>query len=333
MNADTGPIRWAGRFAPSPTGALHLGNLRTGLVAWLVSRAHGAPFVVRMEDLDPVVSRREHADGQLSDLAALGLDWDGPVVFQSDRHELYAAALDHLRADDRVYECFCTRKEIQTASQAPNGPSLEGRYPGTCRQRTNPELRRLAEVGRPPALRLRTDVEEGTVTDLWCGEQQFPIDDLVLRRNDGTWAYNLAVVVDDADQGIEVVVRGNDLLPSTPRQQHVAHLLGLPAFRTAHVALAVNADGVRLAKRDGAVTLGDQRDLGRTPAQVLTLLAQSLELIAITDRIDQAADLLPLFRVTVQPPTVQPPNPAAYPDKDLPNLPQTPWIVPHHLRA
>jgi glutamyl-tRNA synthetase len=311
MNADTPRVMWAGRFAPSPTGALHLGNLRTALVAWLVSRSHRAPFVVRMEDLDPVVSRREHADEQLQDLASLGLDWDGPVVFQSDRHELYADAVDRLRADGLVYECFCTRKEIQAASQAPNGPSLEGRYPGTCRHRSAAELRRLADLGRPPALRLRTDVEHGTVFDLWCGEHQFPIDDLVLRRNDGTWAYNLAVVVDDADQGVEVVVRGDDLLPSTPRQQHLGHLLGLPVFRTAHVALAVNAEGVRLAKRDGAVTLSDQRGLGRTPADVLTLLAQSLGLIGHTDQVQRSADLLPLF--------------------GHPTLPKTPWIVPHQF--
>jgi glutamyl-tRNA synthetase len=267
---------WNGRFAPSPTGELHIGNLRTALVAWMIARSNGGRFVIRMEDLDASVARRGFAEAQLRDLAAIGVDWDGDVVFQSDRSELYEAALSRLRADDLVYECFCTRKEIQAASHAPNGPQLEGRYPGTCRDLNSTERSRRQDLGRPPALRLRTDRDEEMVNDLLCGLHTFPIDDFVLRRNDGVWAYNLAVVVDDAEQQIGTVVRADDLLSSTPRQSHLQQLLGLPLPQYVHVPLVVNERGDRLAKRDGAVTLNDRIAAGESAASVVEQLIGSL---------------------------------------------------------
>lgn len=267
---------WNGRFAPSPTGDLHVGNLRTALVAWLVARSYGGSFVVRMEDLDASVARREFAEGQLRDLAAIGLDWDGEVVFQSDRSELYQEALDYLRADDLVYECFCTRKEIQAASQAPNGPQLDGRYPGTCRDLSSVARSQRRQRGRPPALRLRSQRTEGNVEDLLCGTHTFPVDDFVLRRNDGVWAYNLAVVVDDAEQKVGTVVRADDLLASTPRQRHLQELLRLPLLQYVHVPLVVNERDERLAKRDGAVTLNDRIAAGESAASVVEQLTGSL---------------------------------------------------------
>ncbi len=267
---------WNGRFAPSPTGDLHIGNLRTALIAWLVARSHGARFVIRMEDVDSLVSRRENADAQMRDLAALGLDWDGDVVFQSDRHELYVTALNRLSVDGLVYECFCTRKEILAASQAPNGPQLEGRYPGTCRQLTATQRSQRQRDGRPPALRLFAQRDSGKVHDIFAGTHTFPIDDLVLRRNDGMWAYNLAVVVDDAEQGIGTVVRADDLLPSVPRQMHLGQLLGLPEMQYVHVPLVVAPDGERLSKQKGATTMRDLESTGRSASMVFAALAQSL---------------------------------------------------------
>ncbi|WP_460721794.1 tRNA glutamyl-Q(34) synthetase GluQRS [Nocardia heshunensis] len=268
--AETGP--GSGRFAPSPSGDLHLGNLRTGLLAWLFARSTGRGFLLRVEDLDRV--KKGAAQRQLEDLAAIGLDWDPPVVWQSQRLPLYETALERLTTAGLTYECFCTRKEIQQAVTAPHGPM--GAYPGTCRNLTEAQRRQRRAEGRPAALRLRAEVTEFTVTDLLLGEYRGAVDDLVLRRGDGTPAYNLAVVVDDAEQGIDQVVRGDDLLPSTPRQAYLATLLGLRVPEYAHVPLVLNPAGQRLAKRDGAVTLRDRIELGETPAQVLCALAASL---------------------------------------------------------
>ena len=273
-----------GRFAPSPTGDLHLGNLRTALAAWLFARAAGSRFLVRMEDLDRHQSSAEHERSQLRDLAALGLDWDGEVVRQSERFDLYEEAIDRLTEAGLTYPCYCTRREIREASAAPHGEAApEGAYPGTCRRLTAAERAGREADGRPPALRLR--VGDGgsppvtvEVIDELAGPVRTVVDDLVLRRNDGVPAYNLAVVVDDAEQGIEQVVRGDDLLSSSPRQRHLGRLLGLSAVRYAHVPLVLNASGQRLAKRDGAVTLAGRRELGESPADVLSQLAGSLGL-------------------------------------------------------
>jgi glutamyl-tRNA synthetase len=245
-----------GRYAPSPTGPLHLGNLRTALLAWLFARAAGSRFLLRIEDLDRGRVRAEHEERQLADLAALGLDWDEEPVRQSERAALYDEALEHLD----VYPCFCTRAEIREAASAPHGAGPEGAYPGTCRSLSAAERAERERSGRPPALRVRAD---GAV------------DDFVVRRNDGAFAYNLAVVVDDAHQGIEQVVRGADLEETTPRQVWLGRALGLPVPDYRHVPLVLGPDGARLAKRHGAVTLADRPE---SPEAVRGLLAASLGL-------------------------------------------------------
>ncbi|HEX5617716.1 MAG TPA: tRNA glutamyl-Q(34) synthetase GluQRS [Solirubrobacteraceae bacterium] len=244
-----------GRFAPSPTGTLHLGNLRTALLAWLFARSAGGRYLVRMEDLDTGRVKPGVDEEQLADLAAIGLDWDGEVVYQSQRLDLYADAIAQLRAAGRVYECFCTRAEIRAAASAPHGPLSEGAYPGTCLRLTDAELADKHASGRPPALRIRADAAHVTFTDRLLGPQEGVVDDFVVQRNDGAPAYNLAVVVDDAAQGIGEVVRGADLVDSTPRQLYLARLLGLSEPRHTHVPLVLGPDGARLAKRHGDVTL------------------------------------------------------------------------------
>jgi glutamyl-tRNA synthetase len=269
-----------GRFAPSPTGDLHLGNLRTALLAWLWARSAGSGFLVRMEDLDRVQASRDHERSQLADLAALGLDWDGDVVRQSDRFDRYEAAIAQLTAAGLTYPCSCTRREIREAASAPHGEPLpDGAYPGTCRDLTAAERAQQAASGRPLALRLRGPGTALTVDDEVLGTVTALVDDVVLRRNDGVPAYNLAVVVDDAAQGVGQVVRADDLASSAPRQRYLADLLELPPVRYAHVPLVLGPTGDRLAKRDGAVTLHDQRQLGRTADQVVGRLAWSAGLL------------------------------------------------------
>ncbi len=268
-----------GRFAPTPSGPLHLGNLRTALLAWLFARSAGSRFWVRVEDLDPLLAGSPLAARQLDDLAALGLDWDGPPILQSQRRSRYDDAIDRLFAAGLTYPCFCSRREIREATVAPHSAAHpEGAYPGTCRSLTASDQRRRAAGGRRPALRLRADTEAVTVNDRLAGPVTAVVDDVVLRRGDGTPAYNLAVVVDDADQGVQEVVRGDDLLLSTPRQVYLARLLGLPVPGYAHVPMVLGPDGQRLAKRHGAVTLADRAAGGESPAAVRTLLAASLGL-------------------------------------------------------
>jgi glutamyl-tRNA synthetase len=260
-----------GRFAPSPTGELHLGNLRTALLAWLFARSAGSHFLMRMEDLDTQRVRAGIEQSQLADLTAIGLDWDGPVVRQSERTSLYEEALTRLD----VYPCYCTRAEIREAASAPQGVPVEGAYPGTCRELTASVRTEREAAGRTPALRLRAGAAEVEFEDRLLGSRSGVVDDFVLRRNDGAFAYNLAVVVDDADQRIEEVVRGADLVDSTPRQIHLARLLGFPEMSYAHVPLMLGPDGTRLAKRHGAVTLADR---GEPPAELLSEIAASVGL-------------------------------------------------------
>ncbi len=268
-----------GRFAPSPTGPLHLGNLRTALLAWLYARSAGSRFLVRVEDLDPVASRPEHERAHLADLAALGLDWDGPVVRQRDRRDAHEAALEVLRSAGLLYPCYCTRREILAAAQAPHGEHPDGAYPGTCRRLGARQRAEREAAGRRPAWRLDAGGVEVAFVDRVHGPVQAVVDDLVVRRNDGVPAYNLAVVVDDAWQGVEEVVRGDDLLLTTPRQLHLATLLGVRAPRSyAHVPLVLGPGGRRLAKRDGAVTLADQAARGRTADEIRSVLAHGLGL-------------------------------------------------------
>jgi glutamyl-tRNA synthetase len=267
----------AGRFAPSPSGELHVGNLRTAMLAWLFARSTGRDFLLRVEDLDR--SRAGAEAEQLRDLAAIGITWDGAVVRQTDRGALYNEAIGRLADAGLTYECFCTRREIQEAPSAPHAP--QGAYPGTCRDLGPAELEFKRSM-RPAAIRLRSAVTAYTVNDVLHGEFAGVVDDFVLRRNDGVTAYNLAVVVDDAAQGIDQVVRGDDLLPSTPRQAYLASLLNIPVPEYAHVPLVVTSDGLRLAKRDGAVTLGDLGLAGVSAADVRGHLLKSLGLPAGT---------------------------------------------------
>lgn len=276
----------AGRYAPSPTGRLHLGNLRTALLAWLFARADRSQFLLRFEDLDEGSVRPEHYQTQADDLQALGLEWDGAPSRQTERLDYYNAIIGQLIKADLTYPCYCSRREIREATQAPNGPWSHGEYPGTCRHLTTAERNAKEEEGRPPALRLRGTEEPIGFTDQLCGYHEGVVDDAVIRRFDGTPAYNLVVMVDDVAQGIDLVVRADDLLDSTPRQLHIARVLGLqpPAF--AHVPLVLAPSGDRLAKRDGAVTLTDRQALGETPADVLSYLASTLGLAEKGEPVD-----------------------------------------------
>jgi glutamyl-tRNA synthetase len=288
-----------GRFAPSPSAALHLGNLRTALLAWCSARAGDGRFLVRIEDLTTSVGDPRAAavaDGQLRDLAALGLDHDGEVVRQSERHELYAAALARLEGAGLTYPCYCTRREIREASVAPHGPTPGGVYPGTCRDLGAAAQRRLEAGGRRPALRLRAGSAEVAVHDELHGALTSRVDDLVLRRADGEVAYNLAVVVDDAEQGVDQVVRGDDLLETTPRQVLLQRLLDLPTPTYLHVPLVLGPTGERLAKRDGAVTLEDRVRLGEDAADVVGALAASAGLAEPGERL-VAAEVADRFDV------------------------------------
>jgi glutamyl-tRNA synthetase len=275
-----------GRFAPSPTGELHLGNARTAILAWLWAGSEGAGFTMRVEDLDRPRVRPGLAARQLEELAWLGLTWDegpdprtgqdagprGPYR-QSERDALYEEAIRQL--GDHVYECFCSRAEIAAAS-APHGPQDDGpRYPGTCARLTAAQRAERRRT-RSPALRLRVPPGPVHFTDELQGPQQFDpgasVGDFALRRADGIFAYQLAVVVDDAAMGVTQVLRGDDLLPSTARQILLYRLLGLREPRWAHAGLVTGASGERLAKRDRAASLSALRQAGRDPRQVASRL-------------------------------------------------------------
>lgn len=286
-----------GRYAPSPSGDLHLGNLRTAILAWAMARRGGKPFYMRVEDLDRV--RPGAAERQLADLQAMGLDWDispgsaaestegkeAGVLYQSTRLAAYERAVQRLREAGLVYECYCTRREIQEASSAPHG--APGAYPGTCRGLSEAQ-REERSAQRPPALRLRAERTSYTVHDDFYGPYTGLVDDFVLVRNDGTYAYNLTSVVDDAFVRVEQIVRGDDLLPSAPRQAYLAGLLGLPQPRYAHVPLALNEEGKRLAKRDGAVTLPQLQEAGVTIPEVLGWIAASIPVLDDSGRPHEA---------------------------------------------
>jgi glutamyl-tRNA synthetase len=284
-----------GRYAPSPTGPLHAGNLRTAVLAWLFARSAGSPFLLRIEDLDRVASREEHVRSHLDDLAALGIDWDGPVVRQSDRFALYEEALAALDAEGLLYPCYCSRREVQAAVSAPHGPVPGGAYPGTCRDLGPADRAAREDAGRRPAWRVRAGGERVAVEDRLRGRVEAVIDDFVVRRADGAPAYQVAVVVDDDAQGVGEVVRGDDLLDTTPRQVWLARRLGLRVPGYAHVPLVLGRDGRRLAKRHGDVTLGDLRRRGVPATALLGAIAVSLQLARPGSPLRSVTDLVTTF--------------------------------------
>jgi glutamyl-tRNA synthetase len=262
-----------GRFAPSPTGVLHLGNLRTAVAAYASVQAGGGTFLIRFEDLDMHNANMANAQQQLDDLAAIGVVATEIPVVQSERFALYHDAIARLTEAGHTYECFCTRKEVLEAAQAPHGGQVM--YPGTCRDLTEAEREERRSV-RPGAVRLRAYGAAQSFTDHIHGMVTGAVDDVVLRRNDGVPSYNIAVVVDDALQGVTEVVRGDDLLEVTANQVHLQTLLGYNTPVYGHVPLAVGDDGERLAKRHGAVTLADLAAQGISAAQVRDMLWASL---------------------------------------------------------
>lgn len=284
----------SGRYAPSPTGDLHIGNLRTALLAWAFARREGLGFHMRMEDLDER-SRAEFYSRQLDDMSALGIDWDGDVLYQSSRLDRYTEVFEGLRERDLLFECYCTRRELADVASAPHRPP--GSYPGTCRNLSEAEREagraKLEGMNRGPAYRLKTDVLELTVQDRIAGEYTGAVDDFVIRRGDGAFAYNYVAVVDDGDYAITQIVRADDLLSSTPRQVYLQRLLGFETPEYMHVPLVVNLEGARLAKRDGAATIADLAEFGWGAEDVRALLLESLGLPADAQPADISPEAIP----------------------------------------
>jgi len=295
-----------GRFAPSPTGSLHVGNLRTALIAWLCAHQQDGELLLRIEDLDRLNSKPEHEVRQIAELNSLGMTFDSIIIRQSERFEQYRAIVEQLRQQDLVYPCYCTRREILESTQAPHGPAIEGAYAGTCRNLSASDRSEREQSGRPPAWRLRSNNEEYIVEDVVAGPTPTVVDDMVLLRNDGVPAYNLAVVVDDAAQGVTQIVRGDDLLLGSGRHIHLQKLLGYLTPQYVHVPLVVGPDGERLAKRHGAVTLEDLNQKGFGVTEVLGELARSIGIDV--DRPNGVSELLAGF--------------------SLDRLPRSPWTIP-----
>lgn len=295
-----------GRYAPSPSGDLHLGNLRTALLAWAYARSAGGRFLLRIEDLDER-SRPHFEASQLRDLESLGIDWDSTPVRQSERLDLYRARMEELQSSGFLYECYCTRRELADVASAPHG--APGSYSGVCRNLSE-DMRaagraKVAELRRAPALRLGVGFDTSDVNSLCAcsipshssvgkalmykdgsnfysvfdanyGECCAQVDDFVIRRGDGIFSYNFVSVIDDGETGVNQIVRGSDLLSSAPRQAYLQRIMGysLPEYR--HVPLVLNAQGQRLAKRDGAVTLEQLAQCGWSAGDVCELIVRSL---------------------------------------------------------
>jgi len=265
-----------GRLAPSPTGVLHLGNARTFLLAWLSARARAGTLLLRIEDIDGPRVKAGAAEQTIEDLRWLGLDWDGEVFAQSSRRMLYRAAAQRLVDAGVAYPCVCTRKEVDEAASAPHeGDPADGPiYPGTCRGRFASLEQAVAQTGRQAALRFRVDVDRVPFVDGFRGEQAGAIrGDFVIQKRDGDPAYQLAVVVDDAAQEVNEVLRADDLLPSTPRQLLLYRALGLREPEFVHVPLVIGQDGLRLAKRHGDTSLRFFRQQGVTAEDLCGYLA------------------------------------------------------------
>lgn len=292
-----------GRFAPSPTGEIHLGNAWTALLAWLQVRAAGGTMVLRVEDLDPDRSRPEYGEQLMVDMKWLGLDWDeGPDVggcyapyCQAERRGLYQAALERLAAAGLVYPCYCTRAEL--AASAPHGSENERVYTGICRRRKLDDAR---QVIRQPALRLAVPPGETSFSDLHAGfcsqDISREIGDFIVRRSDGIHAYQLAVVVDDAAMNITHVLRGDDLLSSTPRQLLLYRLLGLKAPVFTHVPLLIDQEGHRLSKRQQALSIAALRERGVKAESIIGYLAWKAGLLERCQQV-KASELIAGFAI------------------------------------
>ena len=289
-----------GRFAPTPSGALHLGNLLCSLLAWLSARSQGGRVILRIEDLDTARTSPAFTRQLEEDLLLLGLDWDeggdqAPYL-QSGRTAFYQAILEKLQSAGQVYPCFCSRAELHAAT-APHASDGEPIYTGRCWDLTPGEVEKLAQK-RPPALRLRVPDEEVAFTDGHYGpitqNLQQQCGDFVLRRSDGVFAYQLAVVADDGDMGVTQVVRGRDLLSSTPRQLYLYQLLGYPAPDFFHTPLLLASDGRRLSKRDGDVSLQGLIRRGFSPEDIVGRLAFLCGLLERPQPM-AARELIPLF--------------------------------------
>ena len=287
--------QYIGRYAPSPTGRLHLGNLRTALLAWLHARLNKGQWLLRFDDLDTprlVVNSDEQIK---SDLTALGLYWDGEPYYQSQHINDYQMALDALDKRNLIYNCYCSRKDIQQALSAPHGKTAV--YPGTCQYLSKVEQAQKAEK-KTPAMRLRVGQAEVDFVDGVLGRQQQLLarecGDFVIRRADGLFAYQLAIVIDDIQHGVTDVVRGADLLDSTARQLYLFELLQdhkrLPTFW--HMPLLTDDVGKRLAKRDGSDSLGEWLDSGKTSEQLIAQFAHELDLLTAPEPAISAAELL-----------------------------------------
>jgi glutamyl-tRNA synthetase len=264
-----------GRFAPSPTADLHVGNLRTALLAAAAARSSGRDFLWRWEDLDPIACRPQFYESQLADVQALGVEIDSEPVRQSQRRSRHEQVLEELRAREMLYPCFCSRRDIAEAVTAPHGDAIDGAYPGTCAQLSTAQRAQRLESGRSPAWRVRARGERVGVFDASAGWVERVVDDFVVCRADGVPAYNLASVIDDADFGVTQVVRGDDLLTTTPRHVYVQRVLGLATPEYVHVPLVVGPDGQRLAKRHGAVTRWQLRERGWTDGELCRWLIGS----------------------------------------------------------
>lgn len=284
---ETGSLR--GRLAPSPTGFLHLGNAWSFWLAWLGARAGNGELVLRFEDIDPVRSRREYAEAVIRDLSWLGLDWDygpkcgadidaEPAFSQSSRTKTYQDALEALHARGLVYPCYCTRKELRDIAGAPHVDDAGAPYPGICRNLSAADRERFEAAGRRPAMRLFCPEKSAwLMEDAIQGKRSMTLadcgGDFALRRSDGVFAYQLAVVVDDIGMGITQVIRGMDILTSTPRQMYLYSLCGVSPPRYAHLPLLTDCEGGRLAKRHASLTLGALREAGVQPQTLLGWLA------------------------------------------------------------
>lgn len=274
------------RFAPSPTGELHLGNFATATLAWLQARSMNGHFILRMEDNDTQRSSQEYADQIMRDMEWLGLDWDEGPIYQSNRTDLYEAALQKLEDQNLIYPCFCSRKDLQALASAPHGVSSEGPdYPGFCRD-LSPAEQRARRSEKDPSFRFLLPHRSYSFHDLILGQQDFPPafgGDFVVKRADGMWAYQLACTVDDIDMGITHVLRGEDLVDSTPRQLALMDVLGATPLRYAHSPLWMGDDGHRLSKRNGAQSIRELREMGKKPEEILGVIAHRSGLHATSD--------------------------------------------------